>query len=487
MTRSNTPERAGRSRRAALWALICAVLAVGALAASLGTAAAVPLPPPLGPCSGPACPGTFPPPNNGDFAGRDDTVNVFAGGNFTVNGRAAEAEGKVVVLGDMTVAKAGGGGYNVGVAGVGSRVPPSNGTDYLTVGGKLTVDPGSTLLVGGTDSKGAAWGNVRHGGAVTGTVDIDPPGRLIPDPDAATPYLGVRTQLGTLTSCYATQKATGTVVDQFGTVTFKGDGTSMLQVFNVTQPIGTPTSPIGLDFTGIPAGATVLVNLLGPSAYINTYTGGGPTDTTNALGPKLLWNAPTATSVTIAGSAQFQGSVMVGNPASTTRVTVPGVNGRTYVAGNLIHAGTAGTEFHAYPFNGDMPDCGHTATATPTSAPTTTAMGPTPTPTGPTSAPYTMTARATATGTATTVTATATATVTNAIASTTTTASAATTTAGSGPSNTPAPSTSGGGHHLPTTGVDGDELLFFAAVLLGALAVGLGLKQVTRRGPGRHH
>lgn len=53
-----------------------------------------------------------------------------------MRGAAAEAEGRVVVLGDFDMAKRAGASaiYNVGIAGVGSRVPPPDGADFLTTG-----------------------------------------------------------------------------------------------------------------------------------------------------------------------------------------------------------------------------------------------------------------------------------------------------------------------------------------------------------------
>jgi choice-of-anchor A domain-containing protein len=497
--------RTGNSWRAAGWAVVCSGIAAGALVLSLGSAAAVPLPAPLGPCSGPACPNPFPPVNNGDFAGRDDTVNLLVGGDMTVNGRAAEAEGKVVVLGNLLVDKDGGGSYNMGVAGVGSRVPPTTGTDYVTVGGNVTADAGNAILVGGSDLTGTdATGNVRYAGTKTGLVAIDPPGQAIHDPDAAAPFLNLPDLLGSLTSCYATQAATGTVKVEFGTATFTGDGTSMLQVFNVSQSLGSPGSQIGLSFTGIPAGATVLVNMLGPTAYINTYTGGGTGDPINDLGPKLLWSAPTATTVTITGSAQFMGSVMVGNAASTTTISEPGMNGRVYLAGNLVHTGSGGYEIHAYPFNGDMPDCSVTPTPTPTTptptpttttaaptpTPTTTTATPTPTPTTATPTPTPTTATPTPTPTSTTSTPTPTPTPTNGIptptptpttptttaSATTPTPTAAPSTTAPGPSPAPSPTGSNGGGHLPKTGASG--VLTWLYVLLGLLIAGVALNRI---------
>ncbi|PSL56203.1 hypothetical protein B0I31_104494 [Saccharothrix carnea] len=49
-----------------------------------GVGVADPLPGGLGPCVGPRCPAVFPPVHNGTFAGRDEAVNIFVGGDFLV-------------------------------------------------------------------------------------------------------------------------------------------------------------------------------------------------------------------------------------------------------------------------------------------------------------------------------------------------------------------------------------------------------------------
>ncbi|WP_220276933.1 hypothetical protein [Streptomyces himalayensis] len=67
--------------------------------------------------------------------------------------------------------------YNVGIVGVGSRVPPEDGADFLATGGDITVAAGQTLLADG--------GVVRHTGTVTGQVT----GTLVRDADAVAPYL----------------------------------------------------------------------------------------------------------------------------------------------------------------------------------------------------------------------------------------------------------------------------------------------------------
>ncbi|MFI7382967.1 choice-of-anchor A family protein [Streptomyces sp. NPDC049813] len=360
------------------------VTAAAALAVGLGGGAAHadPLPGGLGPCKGSKCPGTYPAPNNGSPSGRDDNINVFVGGDMLVRRAAAEAEGKVVVLGGFDQDKDAGVSqvYNVGVAGVGSRVPPENGTDFLTVGGDLTVAPGERLLA----EEGSVSGVVRHGGTLSGTVN--PP--AVADAGAARPYRALRAQLERASHCYAYdkgvhRKATGTAVNDGTTTVFTGDGRAAIQVFDIDfDMVGRGGGAEGFRFTGIPAGATVLVNVYGDARQISTYEGMLP----EGLRTRLLWNFPDATDVALSGGTQFSGSALVGNPASMTTMTMSGFNGRFYSAGSLTHASAAGggggQEVHAYPFEGDLPTCEAvvTTTPTPTRSPEPT---PTPTPTDP--------------------------------------------------------------------------------------------------------
>ncbi|MFF5719073.1 choice-of-anchor A family protein [Streptomyces buecherae] len=360
------------------------VLTGAALATALGlgstSASAAPLPGGLGPCAGPSCPGSAQDPNNGPVAGYDENINVFVGGDFRVGGSAAEAEGKIVTLGDFSMRKTSGSSvYNVGVVGVGSRVPPPNGSDFLTVGGDLTVAEGQRLLA----EEGSVSGKVTYAGQRSGRTEPD----AVHVPDAAAPYSGLRGALTTSSGCYAhvdgaARPATGTAVNQGHQTLFRGDGSSRLQVFNVDfDLVSANGGDQGMAFEGIPDGATVLVNMVGDSRTISSYVG-------HDVGPegfreRLLWNFPDASSITIKGSAQFQGAVLVGSPGSTTKVSVPGMNGRFYTAGSLEHTASSGAEFHGYPFTGDLPSCGTPPTPTPTpTGPTTEPTGP-PDPTGP--------------------------------------------------------------------------------------------------------
>ncbi|MFF7589519.1 choice-of-anchor A family protein [Kitasatospora purpeofusca] len=493
------PSPRGRTVRVA----VATAAAVLPLAAVLTVGSAAPLTPPLGPCSGPNCPSEWPPPNNGDFKGQDASITVFTGGDYLVAGRAAEAEGRIVTLGDFTIDKSeGGGAFNAGVVGVGSRVVPPNGSDFMTVGGNVTVQPGNSLLIGGSDSRVQAFGNLRYAGALTGTVSIDPTGQAIKDPDAAAPYQSVLAQIEEVSACVGRAAATGTVAVTSSEATFTGDGTSAKQVFNVTGNLASPSGgQIGLVFANIPAGATVVVNMLSADPVINTYTGTGiPGDQTTEMRSKLMWNFPTSTAAQILGSAQFQGSVMAGNPAGTTTITMPGMNGRVYLAGNLVQNGSGGYEIHSYPFDGDLPDCEVTPSPSPTSpSPSPTSPTPTPTPTETTTSPAPTSPTPTPTSPTPTPTS-PTPTTSSAVPTTPTTpttspssSSAAPTSHGPsshGPSSHgptghhPGPTHGGGGGQLPSTGAGN------APVVLGLAGVGLlglgALAVLAARRRGRH-
>ncbi|MFD4374455.1 choice-of-anchor A family protein [Streptomyces sp. NPDC058486] len=365
MTRQHTTRAPARPRRRAgatglACALALATVPVLVLGPAAAPAAAAPLPGGLGPCVAgdpPGCPSPFPEIDNDPIKGRDDAINIYVGEDYLVRGRAAEAEGRIVVLDAFDMNKAEAGAYNVGEAGVGSKVPPSEGADWLTTGGDITVAADQRLL--------AEAGVVRHAGTVTGDVEST----LEQDDDATAPYTALRDQLTAASQCYARvdgvpRTPTGTAENQGGRTLFTGDGSSPLQVFNVDFDMEAPNDgQQGIVFEEIPDGATILVNVLGADRTLRTYSGGiaDATDPLNAYRERLLWNFPDATTVELAGTGQFQGSFLMGDQASTTTVTLPGINGRFFTTGSLTHTspdgGGGGQEFHAYPFTGDLPDC----------------------------------------------------------------------------------------------------------------------------------
>ncbi|MEV7601846.1 choice-of-anchor A family protein [Kitasatospora sp. NPDC089797] len=460
-TTATGPRATGRHRAARI-ALTTAITALP-LTTVLTVGSAAPLAPPLGACTGPDCPATWPEPNNDPITHRDASINVFVGGNYDATGRTAEAEGKIVVLGNLDVNKDGGGLFNMSVVGVGSHVVPPDGSDFVTVGGNVTAEAGNRMVVGGPD----AFGNLRYAGSKTGDVIVAPTGQAIQDPNATTQYQDALPQIETVSACVGKAVQTGTVVIDPSQATLTGDGVSTKQVFNVAQNLASPTGgQIGLVFENIPVGATVVVNMLGDDQLINTYTGTGQEgDQATELRPKLMYNFPTATKAEITGSAQFQGSVMTGNPDSTITLSQPGINGRIYLAGNLLQTSSGGGyELHSYPFDGDLPDC--SATPGPTPAPATGSPTPAaPSPTSPAS-----TAAATATPASASTTATDPATASPSAGGTTPSAADPSPT-GDQAGGDQAGSDGDGSGELPHTGMDGSSLVFG---LVGLALIGLG-------------
>ncbi|WP_018350251.1 choice-of-anchor A family protein [Longispora albida] len=377
-------------RPALFWAAAVSSVAVGlVLIAAPGLAD--PLPDGLGPCVPGDCPSPYPPIGIGtDFKGRDNGINVFVGGDFQVRGRAAETEGRIVVLGSFDQNKdtsaGGSAAYNIGIVGAGSLVPPSDGQDFLVTGGNVTVAAGQRLI--------GERGVVRHAGTASGTILAE---KVVQETGAADKYRKIRTSLAGASQCYANKEkapATGTAKNEGSQTTFKGDGTSKLQVFYVDFDLAGPSGgQQGIVFTDIPAGATVLVNVVKTPAWtVNSYSGTiTDDDPWNKIRSKLLWNVPDATTVNVAGTGQFQGSLLAGNTGSTTTLTAPGFNGRMFATGNLVHmsnpAGGGGQEIHAYAFDGDLPSC---AAPTPSASPTTVAPTTSPTTAAPTAGPTTV-------------------------------------------------------------------------------------------------
>ncbi|MEU1374243.1 choice-of-anchor A family protein [Streptomyces triculaminicus] len=360
MNASTSGQPAAPARRSGrLWRAAVSVAAAAALAGAPAVpATAAHLPGGLGPCRPGSCPTAYPAVGDGPFAGRDNNVNVFVGGDYRVRGAAAGAEGRVVALGRFDVHKSSGGpGYGVGVLATGSRVPPADGTDFLTAGGPVAVAPGQHV--------DAERGVVRHAGPVSGTIVR----RAVKDPAAAGPYAALRDELAAASRCYARgpdgrgRPATGTARNTGSETVFTGDGTSALQVFDVDfDLVGPGGGPQGIRFAGIPTAATVLVNLNGPARVVNTHSGGLTDDAPlNRLRERLLWNLPDARRAGFHGTGQFQGSVLAGERSGESTVTAPGINGRFFTAGSLTHTsaptGGGGQAFHAYPFTGELPEC----------------------------------------------------------------------------------------------------------------------------------
>jgi len=337
-----------------------------------------------------ACPIDWSPLRAGPPAGDafDGNVSVLVGGNLSARGSASGAEGVVVVHGDANFARETAGSYELGVTGLGSQVPPYAGSDMLVVGGNLNGDLATHLDVGRT-----LGGDVAVGGAAAADADLHG-GRLDQSvPDVTAPYDELLGGLVDKSAQYAALAATGTVDVTDTAITLTGDGSSPQQVFTVdgstlgaTQPEPPVEPPAGesrwdphadpgpdpdpvitgrsLQLLGVPAGASVIINLTGPAVDLDIdslLSAEGAVIDPQAdrafadLTTRLLWNAPGATTVDVGGQAQLPGSLLVPTAPSTTTLAGAGTNGRVLVGGDLVHAGSG--QLHAYPFLPD-PDLG---------------------------------------------------------------------------------------------------------------------------------
>ncbi|QIK83460.1 choice-of-anchor A family protein [Sanguibacter sp. HDW7] len=347
--------------------------------------------------------------SNGNPIHNDNAINTFVGGDFTATAGATEAEGRMIVRGNATFAQ--NPDYYFGIAGVGSRIVAPPGTEVLQVGGNLTVTTKLTVVSFAGSTNYPYW--IAHSGTLTGTPSFQslpgqPAGGVVKRAGIGALYDNAVTNLTARSASLKALPTTGTIAPDGPYLKATGDGTSMLQVFTYPVHTGTGAAPAqDLTFGGIPAGATVIINVPGTGTVDVKLNGvDSATTATARVSRNILWNVPDATTVAFSGSAQTTGSIMVGNPASTTTITIPGANGRIFVAGNLVHAGSGGNELHAYPFTGTLPGSSPTPTVTPTGTstptPTATSTGtPTPTPTATSTGTPTPTPTATSTGTPT--------------------------------------------------------------------------------------
>ncbi|MDJ0316871.1 choice-of-anchor A family protein [Arthrobacter antibioticus] len=309
-----------------------------------------------------ACPDTPPGINNGSvFPGYDNNTNVFVGSNFSVAETAAEAEGKMVVMGNASFEKADMSRYNVGVVGVGALVPPTPNSDMLLVGGDLgsngtTIDVGS--LIGGA---------VRIGGenkVPTGKLDVNGATVTASDSTAVSDYTEFPALLTQRSNAFSASADTGAAAfESWGAITFTGDNASRVQTFTVQgNTLGSESKAASLQFLDIPDGAQIVINVIGgPSAglFLNAVLdgAGSPISTTGSsvfadLASRIVWNFEAAKDVRIGGSAQVPGLILVPTSGGTTDISAPGTNGRILVAGDLLHRGS-GSELHRYALAGD--------------------------------------------------------------------------------------------------------------------------------------
>ncbi len=315
------------------------------------------------------------PPGAG-YAGVDNNFNVIVKGNFTVPDMGgSETEGRIAVGGNFILERD---YYGVGTSGGGTFVVGPDRADNLIVRGSIQRTASATGYLGNAQSAPSPLvGKVRVGGTVPATVDVSSGGfndiqanQGTAAIDALININSVFANLATKSACYTALPATGSFLAANNTL--RGDNTSPIQVFNLTTANISGLANQNLLFSGIPAGATIIINVLGTvvnwdvsnvaASIANdpNYSFFGTTDPDVDV-RRVLFNFGTASSVTF--NAAISGSVLV--PIGNV-VLNGNLNGRLAVGGNLTHSAEA-TEIHNYPFEGSCTcaACALTATVTP--------------------------------------------------------------------------------------------------------------------------
>jgi len=291
---------------------------------------------------------------------------------------AAEVEGKVVVLGSLTVESAGPGNF-VSV-GAGSHVIPNSGGDCIIVGGDLKAEKNIQVF---NQSPNMKCDIVYKGSAVdsdrwktNGEVRHDPNYDL-------REYETMKFVLGRKSMFWKTLPSTGTVDEKWSTTTFKCSDNDDIQVFNIyPSDFNVFDKATSYQFQKNCEGKTILINVHGSgnigikAAAMYDFDGRmgyAPGQFSTCFTESILWNFPDADTVDIGNgdTSEFHGSLLVtGNLILSTS----GHSGRTMVLGDIIHDSPSGSEFHSYQFAPPfaLPDPENLCDI-PTFAPTTTA------------------------------------------------------------------------------------------------------------------
>ncbi|MFB7944131.1 choice-of-anchor A family protein [Kitasatospora phosalacinea] len=268
----------------------------------------------------------------------------FIEGNDT---HSPDAEGAVAVGGNADFSKS---GFTVGNELTKAEVDALPGGYSLVVGGDLIQNGAHVQVMKG---KGVYVGKVVGGGQLEGVSKGTSP------IDFGKEFANLRhvsTELAKTTG--------GAPVSQDKTITFTGtDATT--NVFTVTAEV---LQKAGDVYIKVPKGSTTIINVTGGAYDQNkgpttgfwiwdnakgTYVQDDKTQSADggAERAELLWNFPTATSVTKRSGNAWPGSILAPNAAFDLGTGGP-VNGSVW-AKSLT--GSGGAETHHYPFSGCLP------------------------------------------------------------------------------------------------------------------------------------
>jgi choice-of-anchor A domain-containing protein/uncharacterized repeat protein (TIGR01451 family) len=208
--------------------------------------------------------------------------NTFIFGDYSCT---SDAEGRVAVGGNMAAS-----GYSVADKLTEDEVEKYN-SDMLIVAGNLTFASGRVY-----------YGNIRVGGNVNMPSYV-PDGELITDESLPIDFDKEKAYLEALSEELSRLSSTGTVVNNYGGLSFSGDGESTLQVFTVDG--SELLNAWGFQLQNVPSGATVLFNVSGSSSGLTNMS----LEALTSIQDKVLFNFYEATSLQLSGVA-VRGSVL---------------------------------------------------------------------------------------------------------------------------------------------------------------------------------
>eukprot|EP00538_Stauroneis_constricta_P006379 CAMPEP_0119572802 /NCGR_PEP_ID=MMETSP1352-20130426/44801_1 /TAXON_ID=265584 /ORGANISM="Stauroneis constricta, Strain CCMP1120" /LENGTH=707 /DNA_ID=CAMNT_0007622489 /DNA_START=63 /DNA_END=2186 /DNA_ORIENTATION=- len=293
--------------------------------------------------------------------GFDSGVAFLVGGNFH-SIRGAEVEGRMVVLGDITIEADG--ASSLVQAGVGSQVFPDGG-DIIQVGGDFTIHKSVSLVLSPTANGG---GTVTYGGALNkngnqfwhrGVTFVNDPNIDLSEFDDAIADLIPASEY------WATLPGNGVAVKTSNSIELSAGDSDCIQVFNFAPDFWNGfDSGFAVNVDASLEDKVMLFNV--PAFPDGTAIIDGVTDWSDPFGgvdktfspafsKNILWNFHDATHVELGNdgpTAMFPGSILA--PQASLRMTVAGQQGRVIVGGDYVQD-KIGSEAHNYPFDGECP------------------------------------------------------------------------------------------------------------------------------------
>ncbi|QQE10618.1 choice-of-anchor A family protein [Planctomycetota bacterium] len=227
---------------------------------------------------------------------------------------------------------------------VGDQLSPTeiaSNDKVLVVGGELNFQSGRVFHGDAYITAPAVQNTIPQ----TATID----GTLHQGITSPIDFSAAKTTLTDYSNQLASISTTGSFVNNFGGLTFTGDNTDSLQIFNIDNP--TLDSAWGIDFSNINSNATILINVTGSNAGMTDMN----MESIISHRERVLFNFSEATNLNLSGIA-VHGSILAPN------ATMQGGSG--VIWGQLVLDSMNATfQQNHILFDGDLPSVPEPASA----------------------------------------------------------------------------------------------------------------------------